>query len=100
GMQRDIALHHDRIGGVLAAQGKAAGALAEYQAALVIDQVLAAKDPMDAELQHSLAADHDRLGDVLSAQGNAAGALVDYRESLAITETLAAKDPTNADRQR
>ena len=97
---RTRALARRNLGDVLAAQGHADQALAEYRASMAIAKTLAANDPTNAGLQLDLSNSHDTIGDALRAQGDAAGALAEYRVALAITTTLTANDPTNAAQHR
>lgn len=97
------ALAHRNVGDVLSElseQGHTARALKEYQAALALDLMLAAKDPGDTGRQLALSASHQRVGAMRSAQGDTQGALEEYRALMAIVEPLARAAPTNAARQR
>jgi tetratricopeptide (TPR) repeat protein len=87
-------------GDVLMAQGDVPGALVAYQAALVIREGLAKRDPANTEWQRDLSVSHDRIGDVLVAQGDGPGALAAYQAGLAIREGLAKRDPENTGWQR
>ncbi|MDA8051948.1 MAG: trypsin-like peptidase domain-containing protein [Rhodospirillales bacterium] len=55
GNERDLSVSRDRIGDVLMALGDRAGAAAEYRAGLAIAEVLARRDPANAEWQRDLA---------------------------------------------
>ena len=88
------------LGDVLAAQGHAEAALAEYKAALAIVGALGQDDPTNADGQAELAVGHERVGDTLYAQGDAVTALAEYRLSQSIDKTLAANDPKNISKQR
>jgi tetratricopeptide (TPR) repeat protein len=92
--QNNVAVGHDRIGGVLFDQGNIEAALDEFRKSFAIREKLAEADPGNAEWQHTLSVNHDRFGDVLRAQGDAKGALREYRKSLAI-RALAATLPSN-----
>src|SRR5207342_121887 len=54
GLQRDIAVSHNKIGDALAAQGATDDALKSYQAGLAIRERLVAQDPANAQLQWDL----------------------------------------------
>ncbi len=51
GWQRDVAVSHNNVGGVLQDQGQTQAALREYEAALRIAQRLVALDPTNAQWQ-------------------------------------------------
>ncbi|MGZ8396702.1 MAG: hypothetical protein ACXW3X_09325, partial [Rhodoplanes sp.] len=54
GLQRDIAVSHNKIGDALAAQGATDDALKSYRAGLAIRERLVAQDPANAQLQWDL----------------------------------------------
>jgi len=62
---------------------------------LAIIELLATKDPTNADRQRELSVCHEKLGEMLLAQKDVAGALAEYRLDLAIAERVAAKDPAN-----
>jgi tetratricopeptide (TPR) repeat protein len=92
----DLAVAHERIGGVRHAQGNLTTALTSYQAALAIREHLVTADHGNAERRRDLAVAHDKIGDVQQAQGDLPAALTSYQASLAIVESLATADPGNA----
>lgn len=88
------------LGDVRSAQHHTDEAVAEYRAALAINEMLAVTDPTNADRQRDLSAAHESVGNALLTQGDTEGALGAYRTALAIRETRVATDPTSADRQR
>ncbi len=83
------------LGYVLAEQGNAAAALAQYRAALINALAFAASDSSLTGTQQTIVEIHLKIGEVLRAK-DAAAALAEFRTALAIGETLAAKEPDNA----
>ena len=67
--------------------------LAVYQAALVIREGLAQRDPANTQWQRDLSVSHDLIGDMLVEQGDGPGALAAYQAALVIREGLAQRDP-------
>ena len=65
--QRDLAVAHSRVGGVLQAQGKLGEAQAAFGEYLAISRRLAEADPSNAGWQRELAVAHGRVGGVLKA---------------------------------
>lgn len=95
--QRELAVSHNNVGGVLLKQGKGDGALHEYRSSLYIRKRLLAAEPSNTGWQRDLSMSHNNVGDVLLAQGKGAEALDAYRASLKIAEDLATAAPSNAD---
>ena len=87
---------HNRVGGVLEAQGKLTEARAAFEEALAISRRLAEQDPSNAGWQSDLAVAHNRVGGVLEAQGKLTEARAAFEEALAIRRRLAEQDPSNA----
>ncbi len=82
-------------GDVLVSQGDGPGALAAYQAALVIAEGLSKRDPANTEWQRDLSVSLIKMGDVLVSQGDGPGALAAYQAALVIAEGLSKRDPAN-----
>ena len=97
---RDVGASHERIGGILYAQGNLVGALAAYQRSMDLAERLAASDPTNTHWQRDLAVSHDKIGDILRAQGKLAEALAAYQRGMDIAARLAASDATNTGWQR
>jgi tetratricopeptide (TPR) repeat protein len=87
-------------GDVLVAQGDGPGALAAYQAGLVIAEGLAKRDPANTGWQRDLFISQSKVADVLMAQGDGPAALKAYQAVLATNEGLAKRDPANTGWQR
>jgi tetratricopeptide (TPR) repeat protein/tRNA A-37 threonylcarbamoyl transferase component Bud32 len=101
--QSELAARHGDIAKMLRKQGARSGlptALAEYRAALVIQDRLAAQDPTRAERQHDVAYSHQGIGEVLELLGDRKHALAEYRTELDLASPLVARDANNAAWQR
>ncbi len=92
--QHDLSVSHNKIGDVLAAQGKLDEALQAYRDGLAIMERLAAADPA-IRSGRAICRSVQKVGEVLLAQGKLDEALKAYRDSLAIMERLAAAEPSN-----
>jgi tetratricopeptide (TPR) repeat protein len=86
----------NKVGDVLAAQGKGDQALAVYQQSREIAQKLAQHDPTNTDWQRDLSVSLNKVGDVLTAQGKGDQALAVYQQSREIAQKLAQHDPTNS----
>jgi tetratricopeptide (TPR) repeat protein len=98
GWQLDLSLSQEKIGNVLAEQGKLQAARNAYQASLTIRERLASVD--SAGWQCGLSVPRVRGGDEMQAQGNASGTLEGCRAAHAIFKRLVKADPGNAQWQR
>jgi tetratricopeptide (TPR) repeat protein len=98
--QRDLLWSYNKVGEVLAAQGKLEEALKAYRDGLAIRERLAAADRSNTEWQRDLLWSYNKVGDVLEKQGKLEEALTAYRGSLATGERLAAADRSNTEWQR
>ena len=98
--QSDLSVSYERIGDILAAQGKLGDALTEFQKGLVIRKTLANADPENTEWQRNLSVSRNRIGDILVVQGKPGDALTQYHKGLEIAENLSIADPENAGWQR
>ena len=96
GWQRELAVAHSRVGGVLQAQGRLEAAQAAFDQDLAISRRLAEQDPSNAGWQRDLAVAHSRVGGVLQAQGRLEAAQAAFDQDLAISRRLAEQDPSNA----
>ncbi len=94
--QRDLSISHEKIGGVLQAQGDLAGALTAYRHSLEIRERLAVNDPSNAQGQRDLSVSFYRLAQLHERLEDLTEALRWAEASLAIDEKLASLDPTNA----
>jgi tetratricopeptide (TPR) repeat protein len=97
--QRDFSISLERIGDVLAAEGKWSEALAYYQYSHTIRLPLAKQNPENSACQNDLYWTYQDLGNVEMAQNEIETALADYNDSLAIAERLASADHTNKEWQ-
>src|SRR5262249_23068772 len=93
--QRDLSISYEKVGYVLAAQGKLDEALKAYRDRLAIAERLATADPSNTEWQGDLSTPYERDGEAPVAKGRLDEALRAYRDSLVIAERLAATDPSN-----
>ncbi|GAB0115564.1 P-loop domain-containing protein [Acidisoma sp. C75] len=98
--QPNLAVSHERIGGVKQAQGDLPGALFAYSAAMAIRQRLVAIDEGNAEWQWDLSVSHIKIGEVKQAQGDLPGALSAYSAAMEIAQRLAAIDPGDTQWQK
>ena len=80
-------------------QGDLARALTSYRKAQGIREILAARDPGNADWQRDLSISYNNVGNVQMKQRDLAGALASYRNDYGIAETLAARDPGNTEWQ-
>jgi tetratricopeptide (TPR) repeat protein len=71
-------------------------ALAEYQKAYILAEMLAKADPADAQAQRDLSVSYINLGDVTLQLERTAQALEFYEKSLTIREALVKTDPADA----
>jgi serine/threonine protein kinase/tetratricopeptide (TPR) repeat protein len=97
--QRDYSISLERVGDVLAAQGKWTDALGNYQAAHSIRLKLLSQDPKNSMWQSDLFWTYQDIGDVKMAQNKAEEALHNYNESFAIAKRLTETDSTNGEWQ-
>ncbi|HPA18439.1 MAG TPA: protein kinase [Verrucomicrobiae bacterium] len=97
---RRRSVNFDTQGNTWSALGNLGEALASYRRSLEMREVLAARDPTNAELQRDLSVSLDKVGDVRKTQGDPDGALDSYRRSLEIRERLAQQEPGNPEWRR
>ena len=98
--QNDLAVSHERLGGVAAAAGDLAAARGHYQTALETWTKLVTADPANTRWQRAPSFSHNQLGDLAAAAGDLAAARDHYQTALDIRTTLAAADPANTGWQR
>ncbi|HEX5181795.1 MAG TPA: hypothetical protein VFW19_01460, partial [Allosphingosinicella sp.] len=98
--ERDRMVLHNEFGDILLIEGELPEARAEYEAALAIDEKLAALEPGNTERQRDLSVSHNKLGDVEMAAGNLGAARRHYEEGFATIEKLAALERGNTEWQR
>ena len=94
--QSDLSASHERIGGVLQAQGNLPAALESYKSAHAIRQRLAAADPGNAGWQRGLAISYGNVAMVEARQGVHDQALSKFRTARDIIARLRAQSPDNA----
>jgi serine/threonine protein kinase/predicted negative regulator of RcsB-dependent stress response len=88
------------LGDVKASQGERQAAVAEYRAALAIDEMLLARSPSEDARKLNFSISNQKLGDGLIEQGDTTGALSLFEVALPIRKELVAKDPDNVQRQQ
>jgi tetratricopeptide (TPR) repeat protein len=98
--ERFLAMVHANKGDILWQQKDQDAALAEMQAALVLNEQLVAREPKIANWKRDLASTHSRLGKVLAARGDLKGAIAHHRQALAVMERLAGRHPEQTSWQR
>jgi tetratricopeptide (TPR) repeat protein len=98
GWQLDLSVSQEKIGNVLAEQGKLQAARNAYQASLAIRERLAGAH--SAGWQRGLSASRIGVADIMQAQGDASGTLEDCRAAHEIFKRLVKADPGNAQCQR
>jgi tetratricopeptide (TPR) repeat protein len=98
--QDGLSVSDNKIGDVLAVQGKLEEALRAYRDGLAIVERLATADQSSTQWQLDLSVSYNKVGDVLLEQGMLEEALKAYRDSLAIRERLTAADRSNTLWQR
>jgi eukaryotic-like serine/threonine-protein kinase len=98
--QRDYSIDLERVGDVLAAQGKWSEALQNYQHSHAIRLKLQSRDSKNSMCQSDLFWTYQDIGDVQIAQNDVEAALDNsYKKALAIAKLLSEKDPTNKEWQ-
>jgi tetratricopeptide (TPR) repeat protein len=92
----NAALYHKRLGAILIHTGDLHSALAEYQAAVAIDEPRAAANPSDARARLDLTYGYSDMGLILRGLGRFPEALQQYRKAGKIRAEAAAADPRDA----
>ena len=92
----NLALYHKRLGAVLISTHDLPGALAEYQAALAIDEPRAGANAADARAQLDLSFDYSDIGFIFRKMGRLAEGLEQFRRAYQIRARVAAAEPKNA----
>jgi len=93
--QRDYSISLERVGDVLAAQGKWADALENYQASHSIRLKLQSRDPNNSMWQSDLFWTYQDIGDVKLGQNKVEEALENYDAAFTIAKRLTQTDATN-----
>jgi tetratricopeptide (TPR) repeat protein len=93
GWQRDLAVAHSRVGGILEAQGRLEPAQAAFEQSLTISRRLAEQDPSNTGWQHDLAVACLRAGRIAAAAQPTYVSLALYEESLRVFEALIERAP-------
>lgn len=93
--RRELAVTHERIGDVLAAQGMPEMALAAYRTSLAGRERLAQVEPSD-RLLRDIAVAETRIADVLAELGEPDQAMAGYRRALALRDRLIAAAAASA----
>ena len=84
---------HKRVGALLIQAQKPAEALAEYQAALALDEALLAVHPNDPKLRFAITFTYSDIGFIYWKQHDPAAAMENYGKVLDIRQALADGDP-------
>lgn len=100
GWQRDLAVVHSWVGGVLKRQNNLQMAEDEFGNCLSISRKLAEQDPSNAGWQRDLAMAYSWVGDVLQAQNKLEKAQAAFGSYLSIISNLVEQDPNNGNWQR
>ncbi|AHG88147.1 protein kinase [Gemmatirosa kalamazoonensis] len=98
--RRLLALLHERLGAMLAADGRHAAAIAELEQALAIRDGLVKERAASVDARRDLAVVHQLLCEAQLAGGDDTGALARCERGLALYESLRAADPRNAQSAR
>jgi non-specific serine/threonine protein kinase/serine/threonine-protein kinase len=91
--QRRLAAAHKHVGAVLIVQKLLDEALAQYQAALAIEE--RTQDPHDARAAFDASFTHSDIGYIHWQKGDRKAALQSYHRALELREGVAAKDPSD-----
>ena len=95
-LPENVALYHKHLGAVLISTNDLTGALAEYQAALSIDEPRAAANSANARAQLDLSYDYSDIGLIFEKLGKLSEGLEQYRKVYRIRSEIAAADPSDA----
>jgi tetratricopeptide (TPR) repeat protein len=90
-----VALYHKRLGAVLFTTNDFPAALAEYRAALAIDEPRLVANPTDQRAKLDLSYDYSDIGLILRRTGKLADSLDEYRKAYRLRAEAAATDPRN-----
>jgi eukaryotic-like serine/threonine-protein kinase len=91
--RRDLAVSHNKIGGLLETTGDTAGAMAEFRKTHDLSRALAAESPAIALYRRDLAVSHSLIGVLLWKTGDTSGALAELDQARALLEALVAANP-------
>ena len=92
----NLALYHKRLGGALIRSNDLPGAIAEYRAALAIDEPRALVNLADVRAKLNLSYDYSDIGLILRLMGRTEDGLEQYRKAQRIRAEVAAADPKDA----
>jgi tetratricopeptide (TPR) repeat protein len=90
---REIAIAHDKAGGILASLGRHEEALAEYQRDVEIMEQVVAAEPRNAAYQRELATEHDKLASAHLKLGQMKEAMEHFGRSLTLSAELVKRNP-------
>ena len=99
-IERGIGVALERIGDLLAGQGKRQDALAAYQEAHDIRNRLLAADPDNVTLKRDLSVSIDRIGQSRQALGDVEGAIAAFEQGVAASRAQLAQHPDDRQAQR
>ena len=91
--QENAALYHKRLGAILVVTNELPAALAEYQAAVAIDERKVAARPLDARARMDLSYGYSDIGLIYRRMGKLPEGLEQYRRAEKIRAEVAAADP-------
>lgn len=97
--QRDLAVSHEKIGGLREEQGDFSGALEAFAASRKITDRLVTIDPDNPVWQRDLCASNARIGDLFKDQGDLTDALEAFTACRDIAKHLVTVEPDNPDWQ-
>jgi tetratricopeptide (TPR) repeat protein/tRNA A-37 threonylcarbamoyl transferase component Bud32 len=98
GLERELAAAYDKVGDVqglpqFANLGDTPGALRSHRSAVTLREGLAARNPLDADIQRDLKTTYDHLSAILAVKGDSRAAADYQAKALAIAEALYARNP-------
>jgi tetratricopeptide (TPR) repeat protein len=88
GMQRPVAMAHNRLSYVYSASGDFTGAEAELEASLAIRTRMAEADPDNSQWKAELVITHQKIGDLRLRVGNIDSALRAYESAIPLLQRL------------
>lgn len=96
-LQRNVAVYHMRIAGLLAGLGKNKEALESALKAIAILERIVDQDAANMHGRGELALSYNEVGLLLAKSGDAAGAIENIRKGRMIAEALSTANPANAE---
>jgi tetratricopeptide (TPR) repeat protein len=94
--QRNLALGHKYVAGLLEITGDPAGARELERQAIAIDKARVEQNPTNASAKVDLSFSYGALANNLRQSGDLEGALAAFQSALALAESMAAADPADA----